>query len=51
MGNRKWKVNLVMPTINIDKFISTYPPEVQTILQKIRAVIHKSAPGAEFTQN
>lgn len=47
MGSRKWKVNLVMPTINIDKFISTYPPEVQTILQKIRAEIHKSAPGAE----
>ncbi len=47
MGSRKWKVNLVMPTINIDKFISKYPPEVQIILQKIRALIQKSAPGAE----
>ena len=31
----------------IDQFISTYPPEVQTILQKIRELIQKSAPGAE----
>lgn len=31
----------------IDQFISTYPPEVQTILQKIRKLIQKSAPGAE----
>ena len=31
----------------IDQFISKYPPEVQTILQKIRALIQKSAPGAE----
>ena len=31
----------------IDQFISTYPPEVQTILQKIRALIKKSTPGAE----
>jgi uncharacterized protein YdhG (YjbR/CyaY superfamily) len=31
----------------IDQFISNYPPEVQTILQKIRALIQKSAPGAE----
>ena len=36
-----------MPTNLIDKFISQYPPEVQTILQKIRALIQKSAPGAE----
>ncbi|MBE7434302.1 MAG: DUF1801 domain-containing protein [Anaerolineales bacterium] len=31
----------------MDEFISNYPPEVQTILQRIRSVIHKSAPGAE----
>lgn len=37
-----------MPNANpIDQFISNYPPEVQTILQKIRALIQKSAPGAE----
>lgn len=36
-----------MPTKAIDEFISRYPPEIQTILQKIRAVIQESAPGAE----
>jgi uncharacterized protein YdhG (YjbR/CyaY superfamily) len=36
-----------MPTKSIDEFISNYPPEIQTILQKIRALIQKSAPGAE----
>lgn len=36
-----------MPANPIDQFISNYPPEVQTILQKIRALIQKSAPGAE----
>ena len=36
-----------MPIKTIDDFISQYPPEVQTILQKIRALIQKSAPGAE----
>lgn len=36
-----------MPTQTIDVFISTYPSEIQTILQKIRATIHRSAPGAE----
>ncbi|HNM36302.1 MAG TPA: DUF1801 domain-containing protein [Anaerolineales bacterium] len=38
-----------MPTNPIDLFISNYPPEVQTIMQKIRATIHKSAPAAEET--
>ena len=32
-----------------DEFISNYPQDVQTILQKIRALIQKSAPGAEET--
>jgi uncharacterized protein YdhG (YjbR/CyaY superfamily) len=36
-----------MPTQTIDEFISSYPPEIQTILQKIRATVQKSAPGAE----
>lgn len=36
-----------MPANPIDQFISNYPPEVQTILQKIRALIQKSAPRAE----
>ena len=36
-----------MPASPIDEFISNYPPEIQTILQKIRALIQKSAPGAE----
>ena len=33
----------------VDEFISNYPQDVQTILQKIRALIQKSAPGAEET--
>ena len=31
----------------MDEFISRYPPEIRTILQKIRVLIRKSAPGAE----
>jgi len=41
------KRKLYMPSNPIDQFISKYPPEVQIILQKIRVVIQKSAPGAE----
>ena len=37
-----------MPNV-VDDFIAKYPQEVQTILQKIRATICKSAPGAEET--
>lgn len=36
-----------MPINTIGEFISKYPPEIQTILQKIRALIQKSVPGAE----
>jgi uncharacterized protein YdhG (YjbR/CyaY superfamily) len=36
-----------MPIKTTDEFISQYSPEVQTILQKIRATIQKSAPGVE----
>lgn len=31
----------------IDKYIATFPADVQAILQKVRATIRKSAPGAE----
>ena len=37
-----------MPNV-VDDFIAKYPQEVQTILQKIRATIRKSAPAAEET--
>jgi uncharacterized protein YdhG (YjbR/CyaY superfamily) len=30
----------------IDEFISQYPPEVQSILQKLRKLIHETAPEA-----
>lgn len=36
------------PTI-IDEYIAGFPPDVQAILQKIRATIHKAAPQAEET--
>lgn len=31
----------------IDEYIAGYPPDVQAILQKIRATIRKAAPGAQ----
>ena len=31
----------------IDEYIAAFPPEIQTVLQKIRATIRKAAPGAE----
>jgi uncharacterized protein YdhG (YjbR/CyaY superfamily) len=31
----------------IDEYIATFPADVQAILQKVRATIRKSAPGAE----
>jgi uncharacterized protein YdhG (YjbR/CyaY superfamily) len=34
---------------NIDEYISGFSPEVQAILQKIRATISKAAPDAEET--
>ena len=33
----------------IDEYIAAFPPEVQAILQKIRATIHKAVPDAEET--
>jgi len=34
---------------NIDEYIAGFPPDVQEILQKIRATIKKAAPNAEET--
>lgn len=31
---------------NIDEYIAGFPPEIQTILGKLRAAIRKAAPGA-----
>ena len=33
----------------IDKYISTFPKEIQIILEQVRATIRKAAPGAEET--
>jgi uncharacterized protein YdhG (YjbR/CyaY superfamily) len=33
----------------IDEYIATFPPNIQAILQQIRATIHKAAPDAEET--
>ncbi len=33
----------------IDEYIAGFPPDVQAILNKIRATIRKAAPGAEET--
>lgn len=33
----------------IDEYIAGFPPDVQEILQKIRAVIREAAPGAQET--
>ncbi len=35
----------------IDEYIATFPADIQSILQKIRATIRKSAPQAEETIN
>jgi len=32
---------------NIDEYIADFPPDVQVVLEKIRATIRKAAPGAE----
>ena len=40
-----------MPTKTIDEYIVNSPKEVQTVLQKIRATIHKAAPKATETIN
>jgi uncharacterized protein YdhG (YjbR/CyaY superfamily) len=40
------KAKQTAPT-TIDEYIAGFPPDVQEILQKIRAIIRKAAPGAE----
>jgi len=41
-----------MPTSKtIDDYISTHPPQVQEILQKIRLIIRENAPAARETIN
>lgn len=37
----------VPPPENTDAYVATFPPEIQTILQKIRATIRRAAPLAE----
>jgi len=32
---------------NIDEYIAAFPPQVQTMLEELRAAIKKAAPGAE----
>ncbi len=34
---------------NVDEYIATFPPEVQQIMQQVRAVIKANAPDAEET--
>ena len=33
----------------VDQYISSFPPEVQNILRKIRTAVRRAAPGAEET--
>jgi uncharacterized protein YdhG (YjbR/CyaY superfamily) len=37
----------VNPPKSIDAYIAAFPPDIQDILQKIRATIHAAAPGAQ----
>jgi len=32
---------------NIDEYIARFPPEVQVLLERIRATVRKAAPGAQ----
>lgn len=40
-----------MPSKTVDEFITSYPPEIQAVLKKVRAAIEKAAPKAEETIN
>ncbi len=40
------KPDQTQPT-TIDEYIAGFPPDVEAILEKVRATIHKAAPGAE----
>ncbi len=35
------------PPTNIDKYIAGFPKDIQAILQKIRKIVKKAAPGAQ----
>lgn len=35
------------PIQNIDQYIAGFPPDIQAILQKVRATIHEAAPEAQ----
>ena len=35
------------PPADVDEYISSFPPDVQKILKKIRTTVRKAAPGAE----
>ncbi len=45
-GIRKMKSDQTTPK-NIDDYIADFPPDVQVILEKVRATIRKAAPAAE----
>ncbi|GAA4468320.1 DUF1801 domain-containing protein [Nemorincola caseinilytica] len=34
---------------NVDAYIASFPPEVQAVLQQVRATVQKAAPAAEET--
>lgn len=38
---------MAKPAKNIDEYIATYPQDIQTILQQVRATVKKEAPNAE----
>lgn len=38
--------NKVSPPENVDAYIHSFPADIQDILQKIRALVHKAAPNA-----
>ncbi len=42
------KPDQTQPT-TIDEYIADFPPDVQVILEKVRATIRRAAPGAEET--
>ena len=39
--------NRRLPYANIDEYIASFPPEVQSILEKIRSTIRKAVPEAQ----
>ena len=37
---------MVQNFASVDDYIATFPPDVQTVLEKVRDTIHAAAPGA-----